>query len=68
MEELMEPIIQIKNVTKTFIGKDNQVEALKGISLKIYPGTLPELSGEAHHGNRSRRRSGSFDTDRGRTS
>ena len=25
----MEPIIQIKNVTKTFIGKDNQVEALK---------------------------------------
>ena len=26
MEELMEPIIQIKNVTKTFIGKDNQVE------------------------------------------
>ena len=27
----MEPIIQIKNVTKTFIGKDNQVEALKGI-------------------------------------
>ena len=65
---------------KTFIGKDNQVEALKGISLdinkgrhlrhhryewcrKIYPGTLPELSGEAHHGNRSRRRSGSFDTD-----
>ena len=35
MEELMEPIIQIKNVTKTFIGKDNQVEALKGISLDI---------------------------------
>ena len=31
----MEPIIQIKNVTKTFIGKDNQVEALKGISLDI---------------------------------
>ena len=44
MEELMEPIIQIKNVTKTFIGKDNQVEALKGISLDInkggrWPGT-----------------------------
>ena len=77
----MEPIIQIKNVTKTFIGKDNQVEALKGISLDINKGdiygiigmsgagksTLPELSGEAHHGNRSRRRSGSFDLDRGGT-
>ncbi len=31
----MEPIIQIQNVTKTFTGKDNQVEALKGITLDI---------------------------------
>ena len=33
-------ILQIKNVTKTFIGKDNQVEALKGISLDINKGDI----------------------------
>lgn len=45
MEELMEPIIQIKNVTKTFIGKDNQVEALKGISLDINKGDIYGIIG-----------------------
>ena len=28
----MAAIIQIKNVTKTFVGRDNTVEALKGIN------------------------------------
>ena len=32
----METIIQVKDVTKTFVGKDNQVEALKGINLDIH--------------------------------
>ena len=41
----MEPIIQIKNVTKTFIGKDNQVEALKGISLNINKGDIYGIIG-----------------------
>lgn len=41
----MEPIIQIKNVTKTFIGKDNQVEALKGISLDINKGDIYGIIG-----------------------
>lgn len=36
----MEPIIRIQNVTKTFIGKDNQVEALRGISLDICKGDI----------------------------
>ena len=36
----MEPIIQIQNVTKTFVGKENQVEALKGISLDIQKGDI----------------------------
>ena len=31
----METIIEIKNVTKTFSGKDQNVEALKGINLEI---------------------------------
>lgn len=41
----MEPIIQIKNVTKTFVGKDNQVEALKGISLDIERGDIYGIIG-----------------------
>ena len=41
----MEPIIQIKNVTETFIGKDNQVEALKGISLDINKGDIYGIIG-----------------------
>lgn len=41
----MEPIIQIKNVTKTFVGKDNQVEALKGISLDIAKGDIYGIIG-----------------------
>lgn len=41
----MEPIIQIQNVTKTFVGKDNQVEALKGISLDIDKGDIYGIIG-----------------------
>ncbi len=41
----MEPIIQIQNVTKTFIGKENQVEALKGISLDINKGDIYGIIG-----------------------
>ena len=47
----MEPIIQIKNVTKTFVGKENQVEALKGISLDIYKGELTAIMGPPAPGN-----------------
>jgi ABC-type methionine transport system ATPase subunit len=79
MEELMEPIIQIKNVTKTFIGKDNQVEALKGISLDINKGDIYGIIGMSGAGkstlvrclnyleNCCGRGSGSFDLDRGGT-
>ena len=41
----MEPIIQIQNVTKTFTGKDNQVEALKGITLDIGKGDIYGIIG-----------------------
>ena len=41
----MEPNIQIQNVTKTFLGKDNQVEALKGISLDIEKGDIYGIIG-----------------------
>lgn len=41
----MEPIIRIQNVTKTFTGKENQVEALKGISLDIQKGDIYGIIG-----------------------
>ncbi len=41
----MEPIIQIQNVTKTYVGKDNQVEALKGITLDIERGDICGIIG-----------------------
>lgn len=41
----METIIQIQDVTKTFVGKDNQVEALKGISLDIHTGEIYGIIG-----------------------
>lgn len=41
----METIIQIQNVTKTFVGRDNQVEALKGISLDIHKGEIYGIIG-----------------------
>lgn len=37
---MAETIIQIQNVTKTYIGKDNKVEALKGIDLEINKGDI----------------------------
>lgn len=41
----MESIIRIQNVTKTFVGRDNQVEALKGISLEINQGEIYGIIG-----------------------
>ena len=41
----MEPMIQIQKVTKTFLGKDNQVEALKGITLDIEKGDIYGIIG-----------------------
>ncbi len=41
----MGSIIQIQDVTKTFIGKDNQVEALKGINLDIERGDICGIIG-----------------------
>lgn len=41
----MEPIIQIQNVTKTFVGKDNRVEALRGIDLEIERGDICGIIG-----------------------
>ncbi len=39
------PIIRICNVTKSFIGKDNTVEALKGITLDIQKGDIYGIIG-----------------------
>jgi len=44
-ERNMEPIIQIQNVTKTFVGKENQVEALRGINLDIHHGNIYGIIG-----------------------
>ena len=41
----MEPMIQIKDVTKTFTGKENTVEALRGISLDINKGEIYGIIG-----------------------
>ena len=41
----METMIQIQNVVKTFIGQDNNVEALKGISLDIHKGDIYGIIG-----------------------
>ena len=41
----METMIQIKDVTKSFVGKDNTVEALKGISLEIHKGEIYGIIG-----------------------
>ena len=41
----MEAIIQVKDVTKTFVGKDNKVEALKGINLDIHKGEIYGIIG-----------------------
>lgn len=41
----METMIQIKDVTKTFVGKDNTVEALKGINLDIHKGEIYGIIG-----------------------
>lgn len=41
----METIIQVKDVSKTFIGKENTVEALKGINLHIHAGEIYGIIG-----------------------
>ena len=41
----METIIQVKDVGKTFIGKENTVEALKGINLDIHKGEIYGIIG-----------------------
>lgn len=41
----METIIEIKDVTKTFSGKDQNVEALKGINLEIHKGDIYGIIG-----------------------
>ena len=41
----METMIQIKDVTKTFVGRDNTVEALKGINLDIEKGNICGIIG-----------------------
>lgn len=41
----METIIEIRNVSKTFSGKDQSVEALKGISLDIHKGEIYGIIG-----------------------
>ncbi len=41
----METIIQVKDVTKTFVGKDNKVEALRGINLDIHKGEIYGIIG-----------------------
>lgn len=41
----METIIEIKDVTKTFSGKDQNVEALKGINLEIHKGEIYGIIG-----------------------
>lgn len=44
-DERMEPIIKISNVSKTFAGKENTVEALKNISLDIGAGDIYGIIG-----------------------
>lgn len=41
----METIIHVKDVSKTFIGKENTVEALKGINLEIHKGEIYGIIG-----------------------
>ena len=41
----METMIQVKAVSKTFVGKENTVEALKGINLEIHKGEIYGIIG-----------------------
>ena len=44
-DAVMERIIQIKDVSKTFVGKENTVEALRGIDLDIHKGEIYGIIG-----------------------
>ena len=48
----MEAIIQIKELSKTFPGRDNVVEALKGINLDIGKGNICGVIGMSGAGGR----------------
>ena len=41
----METMIQVRDVSKTFVGKENTVEALKGINLEIHKGEIYGIIG-----------------------
>ena len=41
----METMIQVKDVSKTFVGQENTVEALKGINLEIHKGEIYGIIG-----------------------
>lgn len=41
----METVIQVQSVSKTFVGKDNQVEALKNIHLEVQKGEIYGIIG-----------------------
>lgn len=41
----IQTVIQVKNVGKTFVGKDDRVEALKGINLEIHGGEIYGIIG-----------------------
>ena len=45
LEKMEQPIIQIKNVTKTFQTRENRVEALKNINLEINKGDIYGIIG-----------------------
>lgn len=44
-QTVMETIIEIKDVSKTFVGKSNTVEALRGINLEIHKGEIYGIIG-----------------------
>src|SRR5512143_3972397 len=43
----MEPILAVKDLTKTFRGSGGEVRAVNGISFSIYPGETVGLVGES---------------------
>lgn len=47
-----QPIIQIKNVTKTFQTRENRVEALKNINLEINKGDIYGIIGMSGAGKK----------------
>ena len=50
----MEPIIELKNLTKTFGAGGGQVSALRDVSLAVYPGEIFGIIGASFSKNRPR--------------